>query len=164
MRPSPMATQVMGRSHRSRWAGFTMGSIERTASVQRSSMKAVHPQGQHRENRNRLEHLQSYSPCLSTASGTAKQTTGRKDRHEKGALMRKAPFAPAPWLRKLTSATWRADVCLAERFPDLQADERRRGEDRRNQCNFFDMRSCPARAGRFSTPPRSEQNRAESNA
>jgi hypothetical protein len=75
MRPFAIPRQVMGRSHRSRWAGLTIGSIDRTASVHRSTMNTTHPQGSPSNkcyNSNKFRHE---SPCFSTASGTGKPST-----------------------------------------------------------------------------------------
>src|SRR5262245_49858696 len=64
-----MPTHSIGRSHRSRCAGLTIGSIERTASVQSSNIRTTHPQPPSRKIVSDFERDHATSPCLSTAIG-----------------------------------------------------------------------------------------------
>src|SRR5262249_22702156 len=69
---SPMPTHSMGRSQRSRCAGLIIGSIERTASVQSSSIRvclASCPQGGARKIHHGIGGLHVAFPSLSTANG-----------------------------------------------------------------------------------------------
>src|SRR5436190_9003023 len=73
MRPSPIPTHSMGRSQRSRCAGLMSGSIERTASVQSSSIRvclAGCPQGWAWKIHHGIGGLHVAFPSLSTADGT----------------------------------------------------------------------------------------------
>src|SRR6478672_7830613 len=71
MRPSSMPTHSMGRNQRSRCAGLTIGSMERTASVQSSNISGTLtcPQRVDEKNISDFRRDHATSPCLSTAIG-----------------------------------------------------------------------------------------------
>src|SRR5450432_3118746 len=67
-----MPTHSIGRSQRSRCAGFMSGSIDRTASVQSSNMSPARPQGRTLKNHHGIRSLHVAFPPLSTATGKRK--------------------------------------------------------------------------------------------
>ena len=67
-----MPTHWMGRSHKSRCAGLTIGSIERTASVQSSNIQTTCPQTAATKLISDFRRDHATSPCLSTTLGNRK--------------------------------------------------------------------------------------------
>ena len=67
-----MPTHSMGRSHRSRCAGLTNGSMDRTASVQSSNIQATCPQTVPAKMISDIRRDHATSPCLSTTLGNRK--------------------------------------------------------------------------------------------
>src|SRR3954452_10425154 len=64
-----MPTHSMGRSQRSRCAGFTIGSMDLTASVHSSNIQLTCPQRLNERMISDFRRVHATSPCLSTAIG-----------------------------------------------------------------------------------------------
>ena len=120
----------MGRSQRSRCAGFTSGSIDRTASVHRSSITGTaYPQPKRQQFPHDFRVVHADSPSLSTTKGQAKSTRSSPPRSF--AL----PLASSVTVRRVHRAV---EVLYQTASSAIKRQTGRVGQDRENQRdNFF---------------------------
>src|SRR5688572_21264876 len=90
-----MPTHSMGRSHKSRCAGLTNGSMERTASVQSSNIQTTCPQTVAAKIISDFRRDHATSPCLSTTLGNRKLPDDERWPSDCGVV----PFVAMPRVR-----------------------------------------------------------------